>query len=535
MKVCDLYNKILEDMGGYYIYGLPGSFIMPFWNAISGKNKLILARHENGALFMADGFARATGRMGVAVTTVGPGVTNSITGLACAYQDSIPLLVIAGMGPVVNSGKGMFQNCDCEDRGFTPLELLEPVTKKCFLPMTGEAAVENLYEAIQIAYSGRKGPVHISLPLDVQNMDIDDNYYKTNFLEENIVNYKIDKNIIDLIKRCRRPIFLCGWGTHLANASIELERLSQATQIPIVATIKGVSSCSEANKMYIGIIGNVMCKETRETIKAYDSDLIISIGSSLSMNSCPEFENLFGNEEIIQVDIDDNQFNRYRKTTFHVHCDAKVFVRFLLQHSSELVKNDLPINKPQSITTNKNNFFSNIVRSMNNIIKEDVIVIPDAGNHWLDVLYWYKPKNICSLMTNNGLASMGHAIGAAIGMSCAYKNKKVICVTGDGSFLMSGYDISTAVNYNLDIIFIVANNSGLGRVRQYQLSKKEEIKGSLIEYTSIKQCAKGLGADAYCCSSLEEFEIVLKECMKKKATSVIEVIQDKNDRPILLE
>lgn len=534
MKVCDIYNKILEDIGTYYIYGLPGSFIMPIWKSISGKNKLLLTRHESGAVFMADGYARATGKLGIAITTVGPGVTNSITGITCAYQDSIPLLILAGMGPLTAFGKGMFQNSDPRDRGFSPLDMLKPITKKCYLPRTGEEAIENLYEAIQIANSGRKGPVHISLPLDVQGMDINWQYSNK---ELNPIDdiYTIDKSIIEVIKKYKKPIILCGWGTYLSGAGEELVRLSQKTQIPIVATVKGITACSEENELYIGIVGNVMREDVRQTIVSYEPDLVISIGSSLSMNSCAEYDTLFKNAATIQVDIEQSQFNLYRKTEYQIKSDAKKFVGFLLQYADQIKNINSIVKKQRPIIVKEDNYFSKIINVINDMIPKESVVLPDAGNHWLDVLYWYQPKNIFGLTTNNGLASMGHAIGSAIGIACALQEKKVICVTGDGSLLMSGGELSTAVNYGINIMFIVANNSGLGRVRQYQIANKQEIKGSLIEFVSIEQYAKGLGAETYSCSTINDFKTALSKCLESKATSVIEVLLDKNDCPKLLK
>ena len=177
MKVYEIYSEVLKQISSDCIYGVPGSFIMPLWWEISRSHRVILARHESGAVFMADGYARASGNMGIALTTVGPGVTNAITGIACAYQDSIPLLVISGISSV---------------------KLLQPITKRVFLPKTKEEAINCLYEGIRIANTGRKGPVHISLPLDIQEAEINPKMKKVDF-KVNEKEFALEQHSLNLI------------------------------------------------------------------------------------------------------------------------------------------------------------------------------------------------------------------------------------------------------------------------------------------------------------------------------------------------
>lgn len=535
MKVSEFYNKILENLNIEYVFGVPGSYIMPIWENIGGKNKLLLARHENGAVFMADGYSRMTGKMGVALTTVGPGVTNSVTGIACAYQDSIPLLIIAGSGSTGDLKKGVFQNCSEFDRGFSPISLLAPITKKCFWPQNEKEAVENLLEAIYVVNEGRKGPVHISLPLDVQNAEIELDMEKVKPIELTKKRRDgINNKVIDIIKESERPIILCGWGTYLSGAAEELDRFCRDVNIPFVSTVKGVAACNGENELYYGIVGNVMHEEDRNVIKDYKADLVIALGSSLSTNSCPSYDSLFDNAYVMQVDIDESQFNRYRNTHYHIISDVRDFLLFLEENFTELIKAKLISKRVLPRITKEDNFLAKIIGKISELVDEETIIVPDAGNHWLDVLYWYKPKNSCGLMTNNGLASMGHAIGASIGMACANR-KKVICITGDGSFLMSGGEINAAVNFEIDIIFVVINNFSLGRVHLAQLIGKWKVQGSCIEDISVSQCAKGMGANVYVCESTESFAEAFRKCQLQKGTSVIEVMQEQNDCPRLLK
>ncbi len=535
MKVCDFYSKVLHEYGVECVFGVPGSFIMPIWQSISKNIGIKLTRHENGAVFMADGYSRGSGKLGIAITTVGPGVTNSITGIACAYQDSIPLLMLAGNGPVSGIRKGGFQNCDVRDRGFYSHDLLQKITKQCFFPQTAQEAIRDLFEAIRLTNEGRKGPVHLSLPLDVQNFEISDNMIPSNNFQLLSTRKAIfSERIIEEIVKKRRIIFLCGWGTFLSDAGEILSQVSIKTNIPIVSTLKGVSACTTNNPLFWGVIGNVMHKGVRQRLKEYQADLIIALGTSLSENSCPDFEDIFGKPQIIQVDIEKSKFDRYRHCEFHVESSIKEFLNYLYSKTDLICKEKIVPIIVEEMGSDVN-YFAKIVNKMNAMLPENSVVIPDAGNHWLDVLYWYRTKNIKGLMTNAGLASMGHAIGAAIGMSCAMPEKIVVCVTGDGSFLMSGSEINVAVNYGIKVIYIVANNHSLGRVRCGQINMDGGIVSSSIENVSIELCAKGLGADAYSCTSLDQFVEALEKSIRSNNTSVIEVIIDDDDCPVILQ
>lgn len=531
MKVYEIYSEVLKQISSDCIYGVPGSFIMPLWWEISRSHRVILVRHESGAVFMADGYARASGNMGIALTTVGPGVTNAITGIACAYQDSIPLLVISGMGPISKENVGMFQNCAVEDRGFSSVKLLQPITKRVFLPKTKEEAINCLYEGIRIANTGRKGPVHISLPLDIQEAEINPKMKKVDF-KVNEKEFALEQHSLNLISEYKRPIILCGWGVHLAKAGEKLEVFSRKLHIPVVATVKGVSACSISNPYYWGIVGNILKKSLKERIWEYNPDLVIVMGSSLSMNSCPEFEDLFKSATIMQIDIDERQFDRYKKVKYQINCDMKQALEFMLKSKIKVFTSILPIAKEH---LEKESYFAGIVKCMNKILPKESVVIPDAGNHWLDVLYGYNPKSIFGLTTNNGLGSMGHAIGSAIGIARSMPEKKVVCVSGDGSILMSGEEISTAVNYGVNIIFVVENNNGLGRVRIGQIENKVSTESSKIEKFDIQKYAQSLGAKAYKCHDLKTFDKTFCKALDEKGTIVIEVQVDEDDYPTVLQ
>ena len=532
MKVSEIYFNFFKEKGYKEIFGLPGSYIMPIWQAFDKDIKIILSRHESGAVFMADGWARNNNLPGIALTTIGPGLTNAVTGITCAYQDSIPLIVISGYVPTTMNGKGGFQNSDKNDRGFMPKDLLGSITKATFLPQTADEAVIALGEAFKISMSGRKGPVHISMPMNIPNQESD--------LKVNCEIEKIEKNLswkeefIKIFNKAERPLIFCGNGCFLANATDEMNKISQKLNIPIVSSTKGASACSIDNRLYLGITGTIIKKRLLEYLKQYNTDLIISLGSSLSANAFNQFDELFGKVNIVRVDIEEKQFSNYKNAKLNINMDVKEFLNEI--DKMQLNKNEYVIDFKidEEIASEKDNEFSRMADYMYRNTNKNSLFIPDAGNHWLDTLYWCYPRERLGIFTNAGLGSMGHAIGAAIGFKIANPGKNVICVTGDGSFMMSGMEISEAVKQNIDLTFIIVNNASLGRARIYQ----EMTDGKVIATTYIDndftQIAKAIGAKVARAENFEEFKKTFDKMKDESGVKVIEALVEKNDCPKIL-
>lgn len=529
MKVSKIYYNFFKKLGYKEVFGLPGSYIMPIWQEFGEEIKIVLSRHENGAAFMADGWARNNNKPGVVLTTIGPGLTNAITGIACAHQDSVPLIVISGYVPTTLNNKGGFQNSDKADRGFMPQDLLKSITKATFLPQTADEAIEVLGEAYSIAMSGRKGVVHISMPMDIPGMESELNPEIK--IEENIMDEKINNDVIEAIKKAQRPILFAGNGCFLADATDLMNEVSLKYNIPVISSIKGVSACSISNPLYLGVTGNVIKKELCEFLKEYSADLVISLGSSLSVNSCKAFDTLFRTAKIIRVDIDNNQFANYRNATFNVNMDVKYFLSQMLEQDISKKENAIDFKIDKESPKEDDNKFSKVAHYMYQNTESNTLFIPDAGNHWLDTLYWCYPKERLGVFTNAGLASMGHAIGAAIGFKIANHDKNVICITGDGSFMMSGMEISEAISQNLDMTFIIVNNSSLGRARVYQEMTDGKVISTTFNESNFTKIAEALGANAKCAYSFEEFKEIFERMKNVTGVKVIEVIVECKDCP----
>lgn len=529
MKVSNIYYNFFKQLGYKEIFGLPGSYIMPIWQEFDKEIKIVLSRHESGAVFMADGWARNNNLPGIVLTTIGPGLTNAITGIACAYQDSVPLIIISGYVPTNMNGKGGFQNSDKNDRGFIPGELLASITKATYLPQTADEAVKVLGEAYKVAMSGRKGPVHISIPMDIPNMDSD---LEVDIkLEEKELDLQWKDNFVNMLSESNRPIFFCGNGCFLADATDLMNQVSEKYNIPIISSIKGASACTISNKLYLGMTGNVTKKKLYNFLKEYNADLVISLGSSLSVNSFREYNELLEEATIVRVDIDKKQFNNYRNAELNINMDVKDFLKEI--NKMDIAKKEYTfyyeIDEERPLIDD--NIFSKVSDYMYRNTSENTLFIPDAGNHWLDILYWCYPRQRLGIFTNAGLASMGHAIGAAIGFKIANPNKNVICVTGDGSFMMSGMEISEAINQNLDMMFVIVNNCSLGRARVYQEMTDNKIISTTFNKVDFTQIAASLGAKAKCANSFEEFKVIFEQLKNETGVKVIEVVVEDKDCP----
>ena len=532
MKVSEIYFNFLKEKGYKEIFGLPGSYIMPIWQTFDKDIKIILSRHESGAVFMADGWARNNKLPGIVLTTIGPGLTNAVTGITCAYQDSIPLIIISGYVPTTMNGKGGFQNSDKNDRGFMPSDLLSSITKATFLPQTADEAVIALEEAYKISMSGRKGPVHISMPMNIPDMESE--LEINSEIIENSIDLGWKDEFLQLFNKSERPIFFCGNGCFLSNATDIMNSISQKLNIPIISSIKGASACSTENNLYLGITGNVIKQKLYDYLKQYNADIIISLGSSLSLNSFNKFNEVFKEINIVRVDIDKKQFSNYKEAKININMDVKEFLNEIDKMPLKKNEKNIDYKIDEEKSSENDNAFSKMADYMYRNTEKNTLFIPDAGNHWLDILYWCYPRERCGIFTNAGLGSMGHAIGAAIGFKIANPDKNVICITGDGSFMMSGMEISEAVKQKIDITFIIVNNASLGRARIYQ----EMTDGKVISTTFIEsdftQIAKSLGAKAIRVENFEEFKEAFERFKKESGVRVIETIVEKNDCPKIL-
>lgn len=537
-------NK-LEEIGISHVFGVPGSYIMPIWQSLADKFEIILACHETGAGFMAEGFSRGKNNISILLTTAAPGVTNAVTAIANAYMDSIPMLIISGQVSTNLIGHGAFQECSDTDRSFSQHDLLKSITK-AQIEINGKDNAQYLFEnAINIACNGRPGPVQISIPINIQNEIIEINdikHYKIfNKITKSSCN--LQTKIIEMINESKKPILYVGWGCYLSGAEKQVYELAEYLNSPIVTSMKGIASISPLHEYCLGHIGLGMNNEIINYLEEYKPDLVISLGASMSERTVNPIKHILQSCEILNINIDIDVIQRFK--TNNINGDVKntiiSLIPYLNKRSSKHIANDIAslknryIQKIASIVTKDLFSMRKAIYELNSYSTCDTVFFPDSGNHWLDCLNVLQLKNSGSMFLSMGLATMGYSFGSAIGYSLANPDKKTVVIAGDGSFLMSGNESVVAVRENLNILIILINNQSLGRVRVWQKDQKiPHYDTSAIKNVNYSLIAKAFGFEAYQITCMLELDNVYKKVFRNKKPIFIELIVDKDEIPICL-
>ena len=462
--------KALEELGTKDIFGYPGGAVIPLYNELFDqydKFNHYRSSHEQGAVHAADGYARTTDKVGVCFATSGPGATNTITGIATAYMDSVPLLVITGQVPSSYLGKDSFQEIDIT--GITM-----SITKHNYLVESVNDLERIVKEAYSIAKSGRPGPVLIDIPKDIftsaceyKNIEIDieeNNEFKT------ISRTKMEE-VVELIKSSKRPMIYAGGGIKNSKAEKELLEFSTRFDVPVVNTLMGLGAFPRDHKLSLGLVG--MHGFPEANIAIMKSDLIIAIGARFSDRVIGNPKKFAENAKIIHIDIDSTELDKNIYSEIKLAGDAKTVLNKILNDIKEDINRSEWLNEIESFKENDNideNKFhpKNILKVINSKIPEDTIAVTDVGQHQMWVAQYFNFKYSDTFITSGGLGTMGYGLGAAIGVKAGNKERPVLLVTGDGSFRMNFNELALIKKYDLPILIVLFNNNTLGMVRQWQ-------------------------------------------------------------------
>ena len=478
-----LLVKFLEKKGVDQLYGIPGAAILPVYDAVldGGNIRSYNVRHEQTAVFMADGYSRVTGKVGVCAATSGPGATNFLTGLYSAFADSIPLIAITGQVPLSLLGKEAFQEAPM-------VEMSKPVTKAAYLLDDIDEIPQILIEAWKKATTGKRGPVLLDFPLDVQKkvIEIDIEEWLDQLSEEEAkeLSYPetssddIDK-VISLLHTSRMPVLLVGGGITLAKASKELLELANMLQIPVVSSLMGKDAFPNDNPLYAGMIGTI-CHTPLGNKTLLNSDLLINLGGRFSDRTTGDLEAFSGERKFIHVNIDPQELNRVVKTELAIHADLKSFLQKLCSKLKETTQtpdyawdiNQLIEEKDKLCRQTDFDTFpmkpQRAIAELRKHIARDAIITHDCGISQIlssQMLEAYEPGTY--LITGRA-GTMGWGLGAAMAAKLAYPDRQCINLVGDGSLAMSLSDLSTAAKHNIPIVVFLLNNSLLGLIRQQQ-------------------------------------------------------------------
>ena len=527
--------ETLIEQGCKVLFGYPGGQVIDLYDALYEREdriKHVLTAHEQGACHAADGYARASGQVGVVMATSGPGATNLVTGIATAYLDSIPLVAITGNVPNSLIGRDSFQEVD-----ITGITL--PITKHNFIVKNIEDLADTIREAFKIAKSGRPGPVLVDIPKDVQQSRFE---YTPHDVVEKIEQrpakeYKIEK-AAKMLMEANRPYIYVGGGAITADATEEIIQLANTIDAVIGSTLMGLSVIPGNNERFLGMEG--MHGDYASSIAQDEADLILTIGARFSDRATGNVSKYATKAKIIHIDIDRAEVDKNVSVDLGVGGDLKQALNEILK----LVKpkeniewqnriKELKAFSKKSIDQNMPKDELNpytLIKEVSKHTSDDTKIVTDVGQHQMWVAQYYEFKKPRTFITSGGLGTMGFGLGAAIG-SAMYTNERTVLFTGDGSFGMNLNELATAATQNLPIVIILMNNGVLGMVRQWQnLFFDNHYSQTVLERkTDFVKLAEAFGIKGYRISNVSQMKDVIDQAFKEKGPVLVDCYIDKDE------
>ena len=522
--------ETLKENNVNTLFGYPGGAVIPLYDALYDESESfthIRTAHEQHMVHAADAYARTTGKVGVAIATSGPGATNTVTGIANAYMDSVPIVVITGQVPNMLLGKDSFQEVD-----ITGVTL--PITKHNYLVRRVEDLAQVVNEAIYVAAEGRPGPVLIDVPKDVFLAEAE--YIKKdklNYREEKIIP---SKNSIDraakLINTSKKPVVYAGGGVRISKNDILLQKLVEKNDIPTANSFMGFGTIPRDHRLSLGLVGMHGHRETNLAVT--ESDLIIAIGARFSDRVIGKPDEFAPKAKIIQIDIDDTEIDKNTKDCVPLIGNMKSILELLYQKVEKNTRTNWlkSILKEKIDDPEKDKFVpKNILETVNEYFKKDTVVATDVGQHQMWTGQFWKFKKSNEFVTSGGLGTMGYGLGAAIGAQVGNPTKNVVLITGDGSFRMNSIELLTLSKYNLPIRMIMMNNHSLGMVRQWQrmFSNSRYSETDTFDFVDNVKLMDAYGIMGYRVGSIEELNQVLKDTKDLNRSIFIECVIDNNE------
>ncbi len=531
----EILTEVLIEQGVDTVFGYPGGAVLNIYDALykySDKIKHILSAHEQGASHAADGYARATGKTGVCIATSGPGATNLVTGIATAYMDSVPMVVITG-----NVGKGLIGRDAFQEVYITGITM--PITKHNFMVQDVNELADTIREAFRIANSGRKGPVLIDITKDVTAAVTDfERKEKIEIKDDTVVNIEELKIVADIINKAKKPVVMFGGGVVSSNASDLALELVEKANIPSCHTLMSAGVIGYDNPLNLGLLGMHGGYTTNKAVD--DADVLVAIGTRFSDRVALDTNDFAKKATIIQIDIDLSEINKNVAVDYYVIGDVKKILENLLP----LIKTNDRSDWLKVLDTYKEVDYKpqdddsqilphQLIGTICDMAGEDTVVVTDVGQHQMWAAQYVHHVNPRGFLTSGGLGTMGYGYGAAIGAKVALgDSKKVVHITGDGSFHMNLNEACTAVSYNLPVITVIMNNQVLGMVRQWQrcFYGKRFSQTDPHRKTDFVKLAEGFGAKGYYAETIAQFKEAFAEALKQNGPVWIECAIDKDER-----
>ncbi len=524
----EILIQCLKEQGADTVFGYPGGCVLDIYDAIyrDGTIKHILTAHEQGAAHAADGYARATGKTGVCLATSGPGATNLVTGIATAYMDSVPLVAITGNVTVANLGRDSFQEVDIA--GVTM-----PVTKHNYIVKDVNELADTIREAFYIAGSGRKGPVLIDIPKNIQTETAEYEERPRRAYAPKPVAKEALSEAAKAIRSAKRPLLIVGGGAISSNASENIYRLAKRIEAPVSSTLMGLGSYPASDAQFLGLVG---MHGTDASAKAFlRADTVIVCGMRFSDRVAGDRAKFHDRKTIVQFDIDAAEIDKNVKSDIPVMADLNEILKALLplldqaDHSDWL--KEVNAYKEYEKSTAELPAAHTVIAAAKKYTDTDTPVATDVGQHQMWTAQYYPFEKARTFISSGGLGTMGFGMGAAIG-ACVGTGRKTVLVTGDGSFHMNLNELCTAVSYKLPLVILLTDNNTLGMVRQWQtlFYGKRYSQTTLDRKTNYVKLAEAFGAKGLLLAKPEDADKVFSEAFAEDGPVLVDCKIDIDDK-----
>ncbi len=539
IKGAQIFLECLKKEKVKVIFGYPGGSVLDIYDALyDSKINHLMTRHEQGAVHAADGYARATGDVGVCLVTSGPGATNTVTGLATAYMDSIPIVVFTGQVPTKLIGNDAFQEADI-------VGISRPCTKHNYLVQKTEDLPRVIKEAFHIARSGRPGPVLVDLPKDILGKEIEFKPAEKVEIRGYKPTYKGNvrqiERVLDEVSKAKKPVIYAGGGVILSDASKELREFAKKTNIPVTMTLMGLGCFPGTDPMSLGMIG--MHGTFRANMAVTNCDLLIAIGARFDDRITGDINAFASYAKIVHIDIDPTSISKNIPVDIPVVGDVKEILKSALGLLKEKkVKkpgrkkwfNDIKVWKDKHSLDYKMKEIIKpqyVVEKIYEVTKGDCIITTEVGQNQMWAAQYFNYDKPRTLLTSGGLGTMGYGFPAAIGAQVAFPKKTVIDIAGDGSIQMNIQELATAVEYNLPVKIAILNNYSLGMVRQWQqlFYDRRYSHSTFTRHPDFVKLAEAYGAVGLRTDKPGEVEQVIKKALSINKPVIMDFIVENEE------
>ncbi len=548
MTGCQIIMECLKKEGVDTIFGYPGGAVLDLYHEMTNHPEVnhVLVRHEQGAAHAADGYARATGKVGVCLVTSGPGATNTVTGIATAYCDSIPMVIFTGQVHTHLIGNDAFQEVDI-------LGITRSCTKHNYLVKDVSKLALTVKQAFHLARTGRPGPVLIDLPKDMMNQKTTFEYPETVYMRSYNPTVKPNPHQIrkscDLLAKAKAPMLLVGGGAIIANAHEELRELANTYSIPVSSTLMGLGVYPSDDDLFIGMLGMHGTYTANQAVS--NADLIIAVGARFDDRVTGAVKTFAKKAKIVHIDIDPTSIRKNIAVDVPVVGDCKEALIGMLEAMKAKAPEEITDSsawREQLQTWKKEHPLAyhestdelkpqEVIEAVKEITKGDAIFTTEVGQNQMWAAQFLNVNEPRTFLTSGGLGTMGYGLPAAIGAQCAFPDKLVIDIAGDGSIQMNIQELMTAVSNNLPVKILILNNSYLGMVRQWQelFYKKNYASTPMTDQPNFPLLAEAYGAEGYKITTREELVPTLEKALASPKAAIIDVqvVREENVYPMV--